>query len=262
VRDGEDRFGDLGPAGEDDGPGEDQRSAAEKLEERDRTHPEPVEGRPEVPRPGNRYAWLVGIVMLMGLAVLLFTTTLPNQGEGVLGLDAGEPLPVFAAPLATGPLEGDANVCQRRPCPKGAGTRPACELRSRAVLNLCTLRQRPLILTFVFDRAADCFPQVDRVERVRPDFPQINFATVYFSRKERDEVRALVRRRRWRQPVGVDRDGQIVNRYGIGVCPTTLFAYRGGRTMGTNLGNLTEPQLRRTARRLLRRQAARDRRAR
>ena len=260
---GEDRFGDLGPPPEEGAPpAEDTRSAAEKLEERDRTHPEPDQKPPEVPRPGNRYAWLVGIVLLMGLAVLLFTTTLPNQGEGVLGLGAGERLPGFAAPLASGPLEGDANVCQRRPCPKGSGDRPACEIRSRAVVNLCELRKRPLVLTFVFDRAADCFPQVDRVERVKPDFPQVNFATLYFSRKNADEVRALVRGRRWRQPVGVDRDGQIVNRYGIGVCPTTLFAFRGGRTMETNLGNLTEGQLRREVRRLLRRQAERSRRAR
>jgi hypothetical protein len=256
----EDRFGDLGPA-EGDGSA-DRRSAAEKLEERDRTHPEPVEGPPEVPRPGNRYAWLVGIVMLMGLAVLLFTTTIPNKGEGVLGLDRGDRLPVFAAPLALGRLEGDANICQRRPCPKGAGVSPACELRSSQVVNLCELRRRPLVLTFVFDRAADCFPQVDRVERVRRDFPRVNFATVYFSRKKRDEIRQIVERRRWRQPVGVDRDGQIVNRYGVGVCPTTLFAFRGGIAMRTNLGNLTEPQLERSIRSLLRGQAARDRRAR
>jgi AhpC/TSA family len=258
----EDRFGDLGR----DEPEEpaDQRSAAEKLEERDRTHPEPVEERPEVPRPGNRYAWLVGIVMLMGLAVLLFTTTIPNQGEGVLGLERGERLPAFAAPLATGTVEGDANVCQRHPtdpCPEGAGPIPACDVRSRQIVNLCRLRKRPLVLTFIVDRGANCFPQVDRVERVRDEFPEVNFATVYFSRKDRDEVREIVRRRRWRQPVALDRDGGLVNRYGVGVCPTTVFAYRGGRaSRDTNLGELTEAELRREIRRLLRRQTRRDRR--
>src|SRR5215207_7142800 len=72
MPEGDDRFSDLGA---------DDRSPAERigdrLAERDRTHPEPGQRRPEVPRPTNRYAWLVGIVMLMGISVLLITTALP-----------------------------------------------------------------------------------------------------------------------------------------------------------------------------------------
>jgi len=233
----EDRFGDLGPAG-------DGRSAAERLEERDRTHPEPVERPPEVPRPGNKYAWLVGIVLLMGLAVLLLTTTIPNRGEGVLGPDPGKPLPEFAAPLVTGDLEGDANIRQSRFGEDEQGLVPACEVRSEHVLNLCDLRQRPVVLTFVFDRGADCNPQLDRVERVRPDYPQVNFAAVYFSHKDREELREIAERRGWELPVAVDRDGQVNNLYGVGVCPTTVFARRGGTVTATELGNLTEKQLR------------------
>ena len=249
----EDRFGDLGGGESEDRAGGDGRSAAERLAERDRTHPEPVERPPEVPRPGNKYAWLVGIIMLMGLGVLLLTTTLPNQGEALFGLDRGEPLPAFAVPLATGTLEGDANVCQRRPCPEGSGALPACELRSGQVLNGCELRKRPLVLTFVFDRGADCFPQVDRTERVRGEFPGVTFATLYFSRKDRDEVRQIVRARRWGQPVGLDRDGQVANRYGVGGCPTTVFANGDGKVVETKLGNLTEGFLRRRAESLARR---------
>jgi len=241
----EDRFSDLGA---------DERSPAERigdrLAERDRTHPEPDQGPPEARRPTNRYAWLVGILMLMGVSVLLITTALPNRGEGVLGLEPGANLPDFAAPLAVGHLEGDANVCQKRPCPKGSGAVPACELKSREVLNVCELRRHPLVLTFVFDRGADCFPQVDRTERVMRDFPAVRFATVYFSRKDRDEVRNIVRNRGWRQPVGIDRDGQINNRYGVGLCPTTVFAKAGGKVVTTKLGNLTEKELRHNARRL------------
>jgi hypothetical protein len=55
--DDRDRFEDLSPG--------------ERLAERDRTHPEPMR-RPEMPHAGNKYAWLVGIVLFMGLAVLLF----------------------------------------------------------------------------------------------------------------------------------------------------------------------------------------------
>ena len=50
----------------------------------------------------------------MGLGVLLFAETLPNQGKGLRGPEAGQPLPAFAAPSAAGDEEGDdANVCQK-----------------------------------------------------------------------------------------------------------------------------------------------------
>jgi hypothetical protein len=233
---GEDRFEDL--------------TTGEKLAERDRTHPEPVKP-PEVPRPGNKYAWAVGIVMVMGLGVLLFANTLPNTGEGLLGLERGDRLPDFAAPLATSNLEGDVNLCQREPCQEAQGPEPACDIDSPAVMTSCDLSRRPLVLTFVFDRGADCQPQVDRTERVKGELTGVQFATIYFSRKERSELRNLIRSRGWTQPVGVDRDGQLSNRYGVGVCPTTMFVKAGGTVLATKLGNLTEEQIRRGARRLL-----------
>ncbi len=183
---------------------------------------------------------------------MLFFNTLPNSGEALFGLARGDRLPDFAVPLATSSLEGDANVCQREPCPEGAGARPACELRSEDVLNVCRLRRDPLVLTFIFDRGADCYPQVDRTERVDAELDGVGFATVYFSRKERSEVRSLVEARRWTQPVGVDQDGEVSNRYGVGVCPTTMFVRAGGTVLATKLGNLTEDQIKRNAERLLR----------
>lgn len=227
----------------------DDLSIGERLAERDRTHPEPV-ARPEVPRPSNKYAWAVGIVALMLLGVLLFAQTIPNSGEGLRGPEPGSRLKAFAAPSALGPLEGDANVCQREPCPEQAGAEPACELVSEQVVNLCELRKGPLVLTFIFDRGADCYPQVDRTERLKDELPGVQFATVFFSRKGRDEIRRLVRGRRWTQPVGVDEDGAIANLYGVGGCPTTIFARPGGRVLDTELGNVTEDELRRKAERL------------
>jgi hypothetical protein len=228
----EDRFDDL--------------TVGERLAERDRTHPEQV-SRPEVPRAGNKYAWLVGILMLMGLGVLLFAQTLPNRGEGLEGPQKGSRLKAFAAPSALGNVEGDANVCQREPCPAQAGGQPACSLTSEEVVNLCELREKPLVLTVIFDRGADCYPQVDRTERVRRDFRDVNFATLFFTRRERGEIRRLVKARGWRQPVGVDRDGAVANLYGVGGCPTTIFAGAGGKVVDTELGNLTEDELRRRA---------------
>jgi hypothetical protein len=240
----DDRFEDLGP---------ERRRAeiGERLAERDRTHPERPR-RPEVPRPGNKYAWAVGIVMLMALAIVLFFQTLPNEGSGIDGPRRGSMIKAFAAPSARGNVEGDANVCQKaESCNEQIGEEPACSLVAEGVVNVCELRRRPLVLTFIFDRGADCYPQVDRIERVRPQVPGVNFATVFFTHKERDQVRRLVEERGWRQPVAIDPDGLVANLYGVGGCPTTVFARAGGRVASTELGNLTEDELRRRASRLV-----------
>jgi hypothetical protein len=229
----DDRFEDLSPG--------------ERLAERDRTHPEPVR-RPELPRPGNKYAWLVGIVMLMGLAVLLFAQTLPNKGKGLRGPEPGQPLPAFAAPAADGNVEGDANICQKKPCNENAGRIPACDVPGRGVVVVCPDERGVRVMTFVVTRGTDCEPQVDRVERVAGEFPDVEFVTV-LSGDTKDEGRNLARARRWRQPVAVDEDGSLVNLYGVGVCPITVFA-RDGRVRSTNVGNLTEAELRGKMRRL------------
>ena len=103
-------------------------------------------------------------------------------------------------------------------------------------------------MTFVVTRGTDCEPQVDRVERIRSEFPGVRFVTV-LSGDSKDEARNLARARGWRQPVAVDEDGSLVNLYGVGVCPITVFA-RDGRVRATDVGNLTEAELRRKTRRL------------
>jgi hypothetical protein len=159
-------------------------------------------------------------------------------------------LPAFAAPAASGNVEDKtANVCQREPCLEGSGAVPACEIESEAVVTVCPRRERPLVLTFVVTRGTDCEPQVDRAERVRRQLAEIDFVTVV-SGDTREEAENLARARRWDQPIAVDEDGAVVNLYGIGVCPVTVFA-RDGRVRETKLGNLTEEQLRRRAERLL-----------
>ncbi len=129
---------------------------------------------------------------------------------------------------------------------------PACSLRRPDIVNICELRKRPLVLTFIFDRGADCYPQVDRTERIKDDLPGVQFATLFFSHKKRDEIAGLVRKRGWTQPVAVDQDGQVANLYGVGGCPTTIFARPGGRVALTALGNMTEAELRTQAERLTR----------
>jgi hypothetical protein len=230
----DDRFEDLSPG--------------ERLAERDRTHPEPPR-RPEVPRPRNKYAWLVGILMLMGLGVLLFAQTLPNQGKGLSGPEPGSRLPAFAAPAAQGDVEGDANICQKEPCNENAGPVPACDVEGEGIVKVCPRERGARVMTFVVTRGTDCEPQVDRVERIRQDFPDVKFVTVV-SGDTKEEAKNLARVRRWHEPVAVDEDGSLVNLYGVGVCPITVFA-RDGVVRSTIVGNLTEAELRRRARRLL-----------
>ena len=197
----------------------------------------------------NKYVWLVGILLLMVGGVVVFAVTLPNTGESVQGPDPGQRLPAFAAPTATGAASGDANVCQKRPCHRTAGTLPACEVRSDDVVTVCPRYRRPLVLTFVVSSGTDCEPQVDRVERIRRAFPSIEFVTVVSGDSQR-QARGLARARRWRAPVAVDEDGAVVDLYGVGVCPVTVFA-NGGRVRDTSIGNLTEEQLRRRSQRLI-----------
>ena len=107
-RTNEDRFEDL--------------SVGERLR-RARPHA-PGAGRagPRCRAPGNKYAWVVGIVLLMGLGVLLFAETLPNQGKGLRGPEVGQRAARRSRrPAAAGDKEGDANVCQKAPCNKNAG---------------------------------------------------------------------------------------------------------------------------------------------
>ena len=138
-----------------------------------------------------------------------------------------------------------------------AGKVPACETVSDEIVNVCELRRKPLVLTFLVTRGADCEPQIDRVERMRGEFESVNFAAVV-SGNDREEVEQIVERRGWTMPVAVDRDGAVVNIYGIGVCPTTVFSLPGGKVRQVELGNLTEEQLRTRIRALSRRSRRSD----
>jgi len=240
----DDPFADLG-----EGARKKRRAEAigDELAERDRLDPEEPPRPPHPARPTNKYAWAVGILLFMGVIALYLTTAQPNKGEAVRGPATGTTLAAFAAPLASGRLSGDANVCQRTPCPEEAGKVLACNLRSDQVLNSCKLRKGPAVLTFVVTQGTDCEPQVDRVERMRREFPDVSFVVV-LSGLEREEAVQLVRRRAWKLPVGLDPDGAVTNLYGVGVCPTSVFSDRRGKVRETSLGNLTEQQLRQKVR--------------
>lgn len=238
----EDRFGDLGEDRER------KPSAAELLAAGDAAElaAERKLEQAKAPRPSSAYSWVVGIVFLMAVAVA-GVNALRSNGPGALGPQTGHQLPVFAAPLATGPLDGDANVKERKSQP---GKTFACDVIDPGAVNVCDLRKKPVVMTFMFTRLADCAPQLDRVERLRKEFPEVNFVGVIIRQKKKDAAK-LVRTHGWDFPVLLDRDGQVSNIYGIGGCPTTIFARKGGRVRATRLGKLSAAQLRAEVRRTL-----------
>lgn len=182
-------------------------------------------------KASNRYTWFVGVVAL-AIVVYITINTLRTGGHGSRGLQAGDHLPVFAAPLATGGFAKDADA------DVGGSKTPPCRLTSPGALNVCALRRKPVVLAFFVTGKGSCRRQLDTIERVKASFPQVNFAAVAV-RASRPDVAPLVRRHGWTFPVAYDHDGAVGNLYDVVVCPTVTFAYAGGRVMKSALGTAT-----------------------
>jgi hypothetical protein len=237
----EDRFSDLGDEPK-------RPSAAELLaagDEEELRAERKLEQR-QAPKPSSAYSWVVGIAFLI-LIIVVGINSLPNAGEGLKGPTAGAIMPVFAAPLATGTVDADVNI---KATGKEPGKTLACDVHVPSALNGCDLRKRPSVVVFAGTRGANCLPGFDRIERVRAAFPQVNFAGILI-KMDRDAAAKTVKKGRWGFPIAFDRDGQLTNVYGLGVCPATVFARKGGRVLETKLGKLTDAQLRAEIRRIL-----------
>jgi hypothetical protein len=189
----------------------------------------------------RRYGWFVAVV---GLALVAYVSlnTLRTDSVGSQGLEAGAKVPPFAAPLALGSIEGDVNVA-RKPNQGSAGKRPACTVRGPQILNSCELGERgPFVLAFLATRGAQCTRELDRLARVGARHPDVQVAAIAI-RGDRDDLRALVRRHRWRFPVAWDRDGILANLLGVAVCPQLTYALSGGVVQGTSVGELDDAKL-------------------
>jgi hypothetical protein len=245
VPEREDRFGDLGPR---EPPPE--RGAAERLAELDEAHEPPKPPGPA--RPSGRYTWVVGIAFLI-VVIVVGVNSLPNAGRGFRGPEAGSVIPAFAAPSATGRRDEVANVKQRAGDRSAANSTPACAVRGPGVVNICALRrEKPVVLAVIVPGVPRCEGQLDRFQRVSRELPQVQFVAVV-SGKSRGDVAKVVRDHGWTFPVAVDRDLAVFNLYRVGFCPTTVFAYRGGKVKETRIRELlSEAELRSGARSLLR----------
>jgi hypothetical protein len=207
----------------------------------------------------DRYTILVGLIFL-ALVVVAFISGVGRNGH-TLGLEQQPPrwpLPEFAVPAAAGRLEGDANIAQddcatgALPCSAGDRRTPACLVRTPGAIRVCDLFDRPSLISFWFSKGGDCIDQQDVVNRVYARYRgRVRFLSLDV-RDDRDTVRELIRRHRWRMPVGYDRDGAVAALYMVGGCPTFAYVYPGGLLQSAGIGNLDARQLGDRVERLLR----------
>jgi hypothetical protein len=187
------------------------------------------------------YSVVVGVLFLI-FAIVAGLNSLSNRQGGTGGLDDGRPLPRFAAPTATGNIDGDANINQDDTSASGKRRTPACSVpgRRQDVIRICDFFDRPLVIVAWFPRGCTtCRAQLDTVERVRKRFPEVGFLGLDIAGSQAD-ARRRVLENGWRFPMAVDRDGAVSGLYGVGVGPMTFFAYPGGIAMGTAFGELGE----------------------
>jgi hypothetical protein len=101
-------------------------------------------------------------------------------------------------------------------------------------MRICDYTSKPLVLTFIVPGAKDCENYVDRLQRLRPRYPRVNFVVVV-SGTEKSDVDSLVRAHGWTFPVAVDKNLALFNAYRIALCATSVFAYRGGIVRATKV---------------------------
>jgi hypothetical protein len=226
----EDRFGDLGPR---------EPTAAERFSELDEGDMEAEREQrerqaPGPPQPRGRYTWVVGVAALIVIVVVAFNS-LPNAGRGYRGPEEGERLPVFAAPLVTSEADGDANIKQDADDDDTGNETPACEVELPGIVTACELfREKPLVLALAVP-ADDCEDQLEAMEELSRDRPDLQFAAVVSGRSH-ETAREVVERTGVTFPVAVDRDLAVFNLYRVAYCSTAV-ADRGGRLRAFRANN-------------------------
>lgn len=183
----------------------------------------------------NRYSLIVGLIFA-GIAAVALFNTITSRETGTLGFgeeEVGQPLAPFAVPDVRSELEGDANIDADR----------ACKVDVAGAIRLCDFEDRPLVISFWFTRGGDCTAQQDVVSAAAERFgKQVGFLSINV-RDDREQVAELATSRRWRMPVGQDRDGALSNLYRVGGCPTFVFARPGLLLQEAVIGELDQREL-------------------
>jgi hypothetical protein len=213
----DDRFADLGPG----------TSAGDKLADLDRQEPEQ---RPEPPRRPGRYTWVVGVAFVILIAIVMLNT-IGHKNAASGGPIRGGKLPRFAAPAVLSKLDGDPNIKQSASDDSVNNKTPACEVRVPGAIRSCDYTSKPLVITLIVP-TGECEAYLDRVERMRPRFPGVNFLAIISG--PRGDARKAVRAHTWQEPIVSDDNGALLSLFRAPpYCPTSVFAYRGGIVRST-----------------------------
>lgn len=173
-----------------------------------------------------RYGRWVGALAVVILGLITLNTIL-TPSNGAVGLAPGERMPPFAVPLASGSLQGAADIATR-PNDGSAGKVPACAERGPQILNICQLYERNPVVLALFVDSGGCEAVLGDLQRLASSFPGVRFAAVSI-KGDREQLRALARSHGLSSvPIGVDAEGVLAALYKLSTCPQLTFAYPGG----------------------------------
>jgi AhpC/TSA family len=190
--------------------------------------------RRQLPQPvidTRPYRWAIGIFGV-ALVIIISVVAFASHGVSSAGVQSGERLINFAAPIATSNLVGDVQLAD--PCKFG-------EFGGRAV-NTCVLEKRgPLVIGFFVPGVGQCDREVSTLQGLAARFPGVQFVAVAASSSQASTARD-VRKHSWTIPVAYDRDGALAQVYGVELCPMLELAQRGGVVRSLLFGaNWDEP---------------------
>jgi hypothetical protein len=187
------------------------------------------------PRYG-RYVGFLAVLILLVLTIVVAVT----KHNGAKGVAPGAVIPPFAAPLASGTVNGDVNVATHAN-DGPAGKTPACAVRGAGILNVCELYGRgPLVLALFVD-AGSCQAILGDMQRLAGEFPAVSFAAVAIKGERGALRRIILARGLTRVELGFDRDGVLAGLYKMASCPQVTFVLPGGVVQGPAI--LSRPPL-------------------
>lgn len=175
----------------------------------------------------------IGVVISL---VALMDNSRPIGSENLVG----KPLPDFAAPLASGTQEGDANIYTPAQA-KAAKSVAACDVDLPDVFVSCRDLKGEAVLTFWNTTKPECVKQVDVLDGFAGKNRDVETAAVAFDQGE-STVRAFTKGRDWSIPLPIDRDGAAAGLYAVAGCPSTFFI-RDGAITGVKLGTLSASEI-------------------
>ncbi|MBJ7458167.1 MAG: TlpA family protein disulfide reductase [Thermoleophilaceae bacterium] len=175
----------------------------------------------------------IGIVVSMAM---LFAGSQPVGSENLVG----KPLPDFAAPLASGSSDADANIYTEAQA-EVAGSTAACAVEVPGAFNSCRDLSGRSIVMFWNSTKSECVGEVDELNDYARSSPDVNVVAVAFDQSV-ESARAFVDTKDWSLPVAIDADGAVAGLYAVAGCPSTFFV-RDGQVTGVKLGALSSAQL-------------------